>query len=221
MEGILLRSKKEASATNALQKILLYCGIISIAWYVAINIIVPLQYAGYSIASQTVSELSAIDAPTRSLWVMLCIPFSILTIVFGFGVWSSAGDNKKLRFVAIVVILDAIIGAFWPPMNQRQIIAAGGGTLSDILHIVWTFIHLLCMLLMIGYAAAAFGGNFRIYSIATILVFIIFGILTSIESKGISTGTPTPFIGIWERINMGAYMLWVAVFAVILLKKAK
>lgn len=220
MENILL-SKKHAGATNALQLILLYCGIISIVWYVAINIIIPLQYAGYSIASQTVSELSAIDAPTRSLWLILCIPFSILTIAFGFGVWSSAGDNKKLRTVAGVIIFDAIIGVFWAPMHQRQVIAAGGGTLSDILHIVWTVIHMVFMLLMIGYAAAALGKNFRIYSIATVLVFIVFGILTSIESKGISDGTPTPLIGIWERINMGAYMLWVAVFAITLLKKAK
>lgn len=220
MENILL-SKKHAGTASALQRILLYCGIISILWYVAINIIIPFQYAGYSIVSQTVSELSAIDAPTRSLWLILCIPFSILTIAFGFGVWSFAGDNRKLRIVAGIIIFDAVVGIFWAPMHQRQIIAEGGGTLSDILHIVWTFIHLICMLLMIGYAAAALGRKFRIYSLATVLVFIIFGILTSMESKGISAGTPTPFIGIWERINMGAYMLWVAVFAITLLKKTK
>lgn len=220
MENILL-SKKEVGRTTYLQNILLYCGIISIAWYVAINIIVPLQYAGYSIASQTVSELSAIGAPTRSLWVTLCIPFSILTMAFGVGVWSSASENRKLRLVGGIIIFDAIVGVFWAPMNQRQIIAAGGGTLSDVLHLAWTYIHLLCMLLMIGYAAAALGRGFRIYSVATILVFIIFGILTSLESKGISAGTPTPLIGIWERINIGAYMLWVAVFAITLLKKTK
>lgn len=221
MENILLPSKKAGNATSYWQNVLLYSGIISILWYVAINILIPLQDAGYSIASQTVSELSAIGAPTRSLWVIMCIPFSLLTIAFGFGVWSSGRDNKKLRVVAGIIIFDALVGLFWPPMNQRQIIAAGGGTISDTLHLAWAFLHLFCMLLMIGFAAAALGRDFRIFSIATILVFLVFGILTSIQSKGISAGTPTPYIGVWERINIGAYMLWVAVFAITLLKKAK
>ena len=104
-------------------------------------------------------------------------------------------------------------------MHKREIIAAGGGTLSDILHLAWTFIHIVLMLFMIGFGAAALGKTFRIYSITTVTAFIVFGILTTLESKGINAGTPTPYIGVWERINMGAYMLWIVVFAIALLKK--
>ena len=214
-----MRSVKKNRIVNLLQTMLLVSGIVSIVWYVVINIITPLEYTGYSVVSQTVSELSALDAPTRSLWLALCIPFSILTIIFGYGVWLSAGHNKKLRFVALIIILDAIIGSFWPPMHKREIIAAGGGTLTDTLHLVWAFVHLVFMLLMIGFSAAALGKGFRIYSITTVAVFMVFGILTTVESSGIEAGVPTPYIGIWERINMGAYMLWVVVFAVILLRK--
>ena len=219
MEPALIHAEKRLPATNNLQRMLLACGVISIVWYVAMNIIVPLTNNEYNISSQTVSELSAIDAPTRQLWVVLCIPFSLLTIFFGCGVWLSAGRNKKLRFVAMVIILDAIIGSFWPPMHKREVIAAGGGTLTDTLHLAWAFIHLGCMLLMIGFSAAALGKVFRIYSIATIAVFIVFGILTTVESNGIEAGEPTPFVGILERVNIGAYMLWIVVFAITLLKK--
>jgi len=54
----------------------LTCGIVASLLYVAMNVFVPLQWRGYSFASQVISELSAIDAPTRSLWVPLGIATS-------------------------------------------------------------------------------------------------------------------------------------------------
>ena len=148
-----------------LHKSLLACGIVAMLWYVAINIFVPMQYPGYDIASYTVSELSAIGAPTRTLWFILCIFYSLFFIAFGAGVWLSANGNRKLQIVAAVIIFDSALGFFGPPMHQRQIIAAGGGTFTDTLHLVWAFIHLTFMLLMIGFGAAAFGKSFRLFSV--------------------------------------------------------
>ena len=104
-------------------------------------------------------------------------------------------------------------------MHRREIIAAGGGTLTDTLHLVWAFVHLILMLLMIGFGAAAFGKGFLIFSVSIVLVFIVFGRLTTIESRGIEANLPTPSVGIWERINIGAYMIWVIVFAIMLLRR--
>jgi hypothetical protein len=201
------------------RKNLLIGGILAMLWYVIINIIVPMQYPDYDIVTQTVSELSAIDAPSRPFWFVLCIFYSLLFITFGLGIWLSANGNRKLRFVAVVVIFDAILGFFWPPMHQREIIAAGGGTLTDTLHLVWAFVHLILMLLMIGIGASVLGKGFRIFSVAVVLIFIVFGILTTIESRGIEANLPTPYIGIWERINIGAYMIWIIVFAILLMKR--
>jgi hypothetical protein len=198
---------------------LLACGIVAMLWYVIINIIVPLQNPNYDIASQTISELSAIDAPTRQLWFVLCIFYSILFIAFGIGVWLSAYGNRKQMIVAGVIIFDAIFGIFWPPMHQREVLVAGGGTISDTLHIVWTFVHLVMILLMIGFGAALFGKAFRVFSVSIVFVFIVFGLLTSNESGGLETGLPTPYIGIWERINIAAYMFWIVVFTMGLIRR--
>ena len=46
------------------------CGILSSLLYVVMNVFVAMEWEGYSSASQTVSELSAIGAPRRSLWVL-------------------------------------------------------------------------------------------------------------------------------------------------------
>lgn len=39
--------------------------------------------------------------------------------------------------------------------------------------------------------------------------------------KCIDKNLPTPFIGIWERINIGAFMLWIIVLSVLLLRREK
>lgn len=202
-----------------LRKGLLGCGILAMLWYVAMNIFVPMHYPGYDIASQTVSELSAIDAPTRELWAVPGIFYSLLFIAFGIGVWLSANGNRYLQIVSAVVIFDALIGFFWPPMHRREVIAAGGGTLTDTLHIVWAFVHLALMLLMIGYGASVFGKSFRILSVMIVLIFLLFGMLTTIESRGLAANLPTPHVGIWERINIGAYMVWIIVFALMLMRR--
>ena len=198
---------------------LLVSGIIAMLWYVAMNIVVPMRYPGYDAASQTVSELSAIDAPSRSFWLVLGIVYSLLFIAFAIGVWLSANGNRKIQIVGAVVLFDAVFGLFWPPMHQREVISSGGGTLTDTLHLVWAFVHLGLMLLMIGFGAAPFGKGFRIFSVAIVLGFMVFGILTARESFGIEAGTPTPQVGIWERVNIGAYMLWTILFAVMLVRR--
>jgi hypothetical protein len=190
-------------------------------WYIIINIIVMMQYPGYDSASTTISELSAIGTSTRTLWVVLCIFYSILFMAFGAGIWLSANGNRNLKIVAVVIFFDAFIGLFWPPMHQRDVIAAGGGTLTDTLHIVWACIHLVLMLLMIGFGAAALGKDFKVFSIFIVLVFVLFGMLTARESGGIRAGLPTPNLGTWERINIGAYTVWVIIFSKLLLEKNK
>jgi hypothetical protein len=197
---------------------LLVCGILSSLLYVAMNIIVPMQWEGYSIVSQTVSELSAIDAPTRPLWVMLGTVYGVLVTAFGCGIWVSARHNRSLRIVGALLIVDGILGFAWPPMHLREVLAAGGGTLTDTMHIVFSAVAVLLMMLSIGFGAAAFGKRFRLYSIATLVVLVAFGALTGVEGPRVAANLPTPWIGVWERINIGVFMLWVVVLAVTILR---
>jgi hypothetical protein len=68
------------------------------------------------------------------------------------------------------------------------------------------------------HGAAAFGKGFRFYSIATMMLLVVFGALTGLEAPGISANLPTPWIGVWERINIGVFLLWVVALAVTLLR---
>lgn len=201
--------------TPAMQKALLACGILSSLWYVAINIHVPTQYEGYSLSSLTVSELSAIGAPTRLLWVLLVFMYPLLFMAFGWGVQQMAKQNKPLRIVGALIIAYAVFNLYWPPMHMRGM----EPTLTDTLHIVWAMVTVLFMMVMMGFGAASFGKGFRIYTIVSIALHVTFGVLTSMEAPNIPTNGPTPMIGIWERINIAVFMLWVVVLAIELLRR--
>jgi accessory gene regulator protein AgrB len=82
-------------------------------------------------------------------------------------------------------------------------------------------VTVLLMFLSIGFGAAALGKGFRFYSIATIIIFIVFGVLTFVEAPNVDKNGPTPYIGLWERINIAAFMVWMLVFSNILLRLEK
>jgi hypothetical protein len=77
------------------------------------------------------------------------------------------------------------------------------------------------MLTAMGLAAAALGRRFRVYTLATLATFVVFGVLTSLQAADLAAGLPTPYLGLWERINMGAGMLWIAVLASALLLRTR
>lgn len=202
------------------QKALLYCGILSSILYVAINIIVPLQWEGYNLASRVPSELSAIGAPTAKLWAILATPYTFLMLAFGWGVLKAAGENNRLAIAGKLLIAYGALGFIWPfaPMHLRETLAAGGGTFSDTLHIILGAVTNILYLLALGFAAAALGKRFRLYSIVTFVLVMVFGVLTFMEAPGLSRNEPTPLIGVWERINIGIFLLWVVVLAIVLLQ---
>jgi hypothetical protein len=199
-----------------MRKVLLFCGLASSLLYTAANIFVPARFEGYDWISQTVSELSAIGAPTRTLWTALIVPYGFLLIAFGWGVILSSQGRLSLKIAGGLMIVHGVIGFFWPPMHLR----GAEFSLTDTLHIVFTLVTIPLMILQIVFGAAAFGKRFRIFSAVTLGILVAFGVLTGLQAPHIATNLPTPMIGVWERINIAAYMTWIAVFAIVLWKEA-
>jgi hypothetical protein len=202
------------------RKMLLGCGIVSSVLYVATVVLAPRRWEGYSSSSQTVSELFAINAPTKPLVVPLFLTYSVLVIAFGMGVWASAGRKLALRVAAVGLIGKEVLGfvvTLFFPIHLRGVKA----TLTDNMHGILTGVGVLFMLLAIGFGAAAFGKRFRIYSIATFLMLVVGGVLTGLDQPKLEPNLPTPWMGVWERFNIYAYMLWVVVLAIALLRAQK
>jgi cytochrome c biogenesis protein CcdA len=101
-------------------------------------------------------------------------------------------------------------------MHRREVLAAGGATTGDTLHVVLGAATVFLMFLAIGFGATAFGKRFRLYSIVTIVVLLVFGGLTFLEAPRLQMKLPTPWIGLWERISISGFLLWAATLAAVL-----
>jgi hypothetical protein len=202
------------------RKVLLGCGIVSSLLYVAANVLGARRWREYSPSSQTVSELSAIGAPSRPLVVSLLSAHGALVVPFGSGVWASAGREGGLRVTgALLVGLGASdLAAPFFPMHRREALARGEGSRTDSMHIVITSVNSVLILLAIGSGSTAFGMRFRAYSIATISVLVATGALTATQASRLEANLPTPWAGVTERISIGGYLLWQAVLALALLR---
>lgn len=203
------------------RKVLLAAGIASSVLFGAM--IGTIRYEGYSLVSNVPSELTAIGAPTRGLWMWLGSVYMVLVIIFGWGVWMSAGSNRAVRTVGGLILAYGSLSLLWPfaPMHQREVLAAGGGTFGDTLHLALAATTVILMFLAIGFGAVAFGPRFRLYSLTSGVLLLGFGLLTFRDAPRLQANLPTPWIGLWERINISVFLVWIAVLAVALLRESK
>jgi len=201
------------------RKALFICGILSSLLYVATVLILGTRWGNYSWAAQNVSELGSLASPTRALFVPIMTVYNVLVIAFGLGMWGTDSRRRLMRSAGVFMILYAVTGwvtGIFFPMPMREAMAAGEGS---IMHPLGTAVSVLCFLLSVGFGAAAHGKGFRLYSIATILAIIVFGVWTSMLVPQMEAGLPTPWMGFLERVNIFGIMQWVAGLAVSLLRR--
>jgi hypothetical protein len=221
MDETVAKGAATDSPSNAgLVRGLLICGIASSVLYVLTDILAAtVLYPGYSYTAQQVSELSAIGAPTRPVWIAMSMVWALLVIAFAVGVWIFSGRRRSLRVSAILLATYGIIGALWvlfAPMHQRGTVALE----TDASHLIFAGLQVLVMVLFIAFGSGVRGWGFRAYSIATILVMLGAGILPSTQAQAIAAGQPTPWMGAVERVSVYLPVLWVGVLASVLLVEA-
>lgn len=214
----IIEARKKQQALKLVRKVLLICGILSSLLYVGTDILAAMQWEGYSYTSQAVSELSAIGAPTRPFVVSLFSIYNVLVIAFGLGVlWGTKIGKRPLRVAGILLIGYGIVGQvtlLFFPMHLR----GAEKSITDTMHATLTGVLVLFILLFIWFAAAALRKRFRLYSVGTILILFLFGILAGLNGSRLEAQLPTPWLGVMERVKIYSSMLWVLVLAIVLLQ---
>jgi hypothetical protein len=205
----------QSTLREKLFKILLGCGIFSSLLYVSTDLFAANQWTNYQYCSQSVSELEAIDAPTRPVLLFFFTFYSLLVVLFGSLIRKLFKHRPGIRTTGALLVIYGIIGEvtlLFFPIHLR----GKGMTATDTMHIVLTGANVLCMLMVITLGATADARIFRYYSYLTLLILIVFGILTGLDGRLIASGQPTPWVGVKERINIYGYMLWMGVLAFVL-----
>jgi hypothetical protein len=211
----------ERSAGVTVQQSLLWCGILYALLYPFVNDVVAVaMYDGYHRTSQAVSELSAVGAPSRGFLAALSPVFVLLLSALGVGIWGSGRGKRSIRLAGALVVTHGILSLLWlfAPMSDRDVIAVGGATSADSMHLVLAAATGLFVAAYVSTFAIGFGWRFRLYSVLTLATALVFGRLSA-QVERIEAGDPTPYMGLLERIGMGAWLLWLAIASVVLLRQ--
>lgn len=217
MRQAMIQTRTGSPTRTVVTKALLACGVLSSLLYIGTDMLAAATYRGYSYTAQQVSELSAIGAPTRPLWIAMTCVWTLLVIAFAVGVWLSAGPKRSLRVTAMLLVAFAAVGLLWAlfaPMHLRGTVTLD----TDVGHMIFAGVQVLVMVLFIVFGSGASGKGFRIYSIATILVLLVFGALPGTQASAIAAGRPTPGWGLVERVAVYAPMVWVFALSEVLLR---
>jgi hypothetical protein len=205
------------SGSGALEKILLACGVVAPLVYVASDVIAGVRWRGYSFRDQTISELNAIGAPTRTLTIVLGIVGYTFLAAFGIGLWRSARGDRRLR-TAGVALLVLGVSACWAVPFASMHVRGAETSLSDTLHLVNGGVAGLLLLIAMWFGSAALGMRFRIYSIATVLVMLVFLVWSGMDGSRVVDDLSTPWLGVRERVWAYGYQFWLVMFAMALLR---
>jgi len=200
---------------SSVETLLLASGVASSLLYVVTDIIGALTYPDYDYAGQAISEMSAIGAPTANFIAPLNTLYNILFAFFAAGVWIASARRGSLRWSAGFMITLAALSVGWAfsPMHMR----GAELTATDTMHLVMSAASVSLLVAIILSGGLAFGRSFRIYSVLTVLLVLIFGYLTTLDIPRVASGEATPWLGLNERISFLAWLSWIAVLSTRLL----
>lgn len=213
------RHRHRAAVRPTLTRALLDCGIgYSLLYIIDNDVIAAGRYPGYSRTSQVISELSAKGSPAKR-FLTATVPLSTaLMVAFGIGVARSANGRAALRVTGGLLVGGGLMQAMWLPfpMSSRQELAEGHGAGNDVGHLVMSAATGALVLSQMATGAMTLGKAFRVYTALSAATFAGFAALTGVESQKLSRGEPTPRLGLVERAMLGAWLLWMAVLAIVL-----
>jgi Protein of unknown function (DUF998) len=204
-----LQSVSSTGPGEWVRKALLACGALSGLVYIGWNELAALQWAGYSRVSNAISELHLTGSSSKWLLDPWGIVYNALLLAFGIGVWRSAQSRRALQVVGGLQILAGATLPLWMLFGEASLAA----------HVKLSVIGISTMLGSMAFSAVAFRGWFRLYSLISVAAVVtLFGLALSYVPE-VNAGHPTPFLGLDERIAVGAYFLWLFVLVALLWRR--
>lgn len=185
------------------KSLLNYCGlfgIVAFLSYTAAVVFSPLAYPGYNWMAQAVSDLSAANAPSLSLWNQLSCLYGVCTLICAMMVCVGiqGGKTKALRVgIYIFTAMDWVsaVGYSLFPLSD----SGYAGTFQDKMHILATILVVLLSIvsLIIIIVAGARDKQCRSYGICA---GIALGMML-VGAIGMNI-VPEAYFGIVERFSV-------------------
>jgi Protein of unknown function (DUF998) len=196
------------------RKFMYYGGILSPIFFVLVDIIGGMITPDYSRIINAVSELTQAGSENIYLLSSLFFISAVMGIGFGIGIVTefSYSRSKLIFSGGILIIINGIFSGLTGtifPMDPFNVDITFAGTM----HIILTALNALMIMLLIPMMGIGFYRerqwvSFRLYSIITLLIIVIFG-----GSTPVLMMNDIGLLGLFERIVIYSYLLWFFVLA--------
>lgn len=194
-------------------KFLLTLGILAPIVKIATDVFAIRMWKGYSFVSQSISELSASGAPTRSTVLLLDLLFDLLIVAFAIGLWQQPDQSHILRIVSALIVANAVISFFVTLFIPMQINSDGISSASTI-HVVLMAIGVFSFMAAMGLAGFAFDDWIRYVSLGILVAYFVLAGIRLILPSGTIGDTEQVTSGIQERTMVLGYLFWLCALSV-------
>jgi hypothetical protein len=184
------------------------CGIAAVGIYVGTTFLGGLLDPAYSQISRTVSELTAAGAPDRALLALLYVGYNVLLAAFGYAIHRIAPQEPRLRIgmyllvaagiagIGLVTVLPTdLAGRPLTGIGSAHIAVAG---IAALLTVATTFVMALGFRRVEALRPLVQG------SFAAGVAIVLAGPLSAF-----AVATGSPYAGVFERITIGLFLLWI------------
>ena len=200
-----------------LRKTLLYCGVVAPILYVITAIVGAALRNDYSHIVNAISELLSNGAPNKAVLDVVFNIYNALLLAFAVGGYIAVKNAARVCRIAMGIFIGIQVLSFsWGffPMDPLGAETTFAGTMHNVLGGIVAFATILMPLLM-GLGFRKLNGSNSYSTYAFISSFIIFvsgltGVILSAQGFLV--------FGLFERITIGTYEVWILVTALKLLK---
>jgi len=172
----------------------------------------------YSQTFNTISELTLANAPNKLLMDVMFSFYNISLLIFGVGAYldSSIDDSKKYKIATIFLALIGLFGLlmYFFPQDPRGTAFTMTGTIHIILASIISPLTILSIFL-VGLSLRKYSGM-KIFSIYSYLSGVI--VLISGGIAAVSVANNSLYGGLFEKITIITFMIWVIILSIIILK---
>lgn len=195
-------------------------GLIIPAWLLFGVIYVASQYPGYSHFSQALSALGAVDAPTHTLSPLVNnFPLGALFLVFAIALYATPQLPRLSKASAFLIGLHGLCsigtGLFSCDAGCKPVEPSSAQQLHNLFGLLMALSLLVASALWSYIAFKSNRRGFGFFSIA-----MTFATLTTLTMTAAAAQMDNGF-GLYQRLNYGASVIWIAGLAVLLLRERK
>ena len=187
-------------------EIALLSGMISAIVYLLHVVVGGVLWDGYSHMEQSISDLTSVGAPNKTLLSLMTNMYGILALVFAIVLYRllKQHDSRLLRIgLLLLVVMEAVsfVGYMLFPLESSGIEQF---SFQNVMHIIVTIIVVVTtisftFLLGIGFLRIPRMKNLGLYILVSGIIITISGV-----STGFVIANELPIIGLIERVNIFA-----------------